>query len=45
MISSLIITLKTSTKSITKHLNNLFIYILFASEIIFDFQSREILSN
>jgi len=45
MISSLIITSKTSTRSRTKHLYNLFIYILFASEIIFDFQSREILSN
>ena len=29
----------------TKHLNNLSKYILFASEIIFDFQSHEILSN
>jgi len=45
MISSLINTLKTSTKSRTKHLYNISIYILFASEIIFDFQSREILSN
>lgn len=45
MNSSLIIIVKTNTMKRTKHLNNLSKYILFASENIFDFQSREILSS